>query len=67
MKSVHGIYQLRNRVAHFEPLLRSGNVRAQFTNMRAVLREIDPAVEQWFVSNQRVTTLLRARPQTREQ
>lgn len=64
VKSVHGIYQLRNRVAHLEPLLRPGNVRAQFTNMRTVLREIDPAVERWFVSNQRVTAVLRARPST---
>lgn len=60
--SVDGIYQLRNRVAHLEPLLRLGNVRHQFGNMRTVLREIDPAAEQWFVSIQRITTLLRARP-----
>lgn len=66
VKSVHGIYQLRNRVAHLEPLLRSGNVRTQFTNMRTVLSEIKPAVEQWFVSNQRITTALRARPSTGE-
>lgn len=67
VKSVHGVYQLRNRVAHLEPLLRSGNIRAQFTNMRTVLGEIDPVVEQWFVSNQRVTSALRARPSTDEQ
>lgn len=67
MKSVHGIYQLRNRVAHLEPLLRSGNVRAQLTNMRTVLGEIDPAVEHWFVSDQRVTAALRARPSADEQ
>lgn len=61
---MHGIYQLRNRVAHLEPLLRSGNVRAQLTNMRTVLGEIDPIVEHWFVSYQRVTAVLRARPST---
>jgi len=66
VKSVHGIYQLRNRVAHLEPLLRSGDIRTQFTNMRTVLREIDPAAEQWFVSNQRVTAALRVRPSTDE-
>ncbi|MDA8067393.1 MAG: hypothetical protein M0T77_02095 [Actinomycetota bacterium] len=62
VRSVDGIYQLRNRVAHLEPLLRSGNVRAQFNNIRTVLGEIDPDVEQWLISIQRVTTLLRARP-----
>lgn len=59
---VNGIYHLRNRVAHLEPLLRSDNVREQFLNMRAVLSEIDPVIEQWFVSRQRVTSVLRARP-----
>lgn len=62
VESVHGIYQLRNRVAHLEPLLRSGNVRTQFINMRVVLGAISPAVEGWFVSNQRVTAALRRRP-----
>lgn len=60
--SVHGIYQLRNRVAHLEPLLRLRNVRSQYTNMRMVLAEIDPDVAEWFVSNQRITTVLRAHP-----
>lgn len=62
VRSVDGIYKLRNRVAHLEPLLRAADTRAQFTNMRMVLSEIDPAIEQWFVSIQRVTGLLRARP-----
>lgn len=44
----------------------TGNLRAQYTNMRTVLREIDPAVERWFTSNQRVTTALRSRPPTNE-
>ncbi|WP_194928694.1 Abi family protein [Pseudactinotalea sp. HY158] len=64
VNSVHGIYQLRNRVAHLEPLLRSGMIRTQFTNMRTVLNEVDPVAEQWFVSNQRVTATLRGRPAT---
>lgn len=62
VRSIDGIYQLRNRVAHLEPLLRSGNIRAQFENMRLVLREIDPVAEEWFVSIQQVTALLRKRP-----
>lgn len=61
-RSVHGIYQLRNRVAHLEPLLRTGVVRRQFQDMRAVLAEIDPDVEHWFISQQRVTAVLRRRP-----
>lgn len=61
VKSVDGIYRLRNRVAHLEPLLDTGDIRRQYQNMRMVLREIDPAVEEWFVSNQRVTAELRNR------
>ena len=44
--SVDGIYRLRNRVAHLEPLLRSGTIRDQFTNMRTVIGEIDTTAEQ---------------------
>ncbi|WFP16930.1 hypothetical protein [Citricoccus muralis] len=62
VKSIDGIYRLRNRVAHLEPLLNKGNVRKQFENMRTVLREIDPDVEKWFVSIQKVTTELRNSP-----
>lgn len=62
VESVDGIYRLRNRVAHLEPLLRSSIVREQYLNMRTVLGEIDPGAEQWFTSNQRVTRVLRARP-----
>lgn len=60
--SVDGIYRLRNRVAHLEPLLRSGAVRDQFSNMRTVIGEIDTSAEQWFVSIQRITPVLRTRP-----
>jgi hypothetical protein len=62
VKKIDGIYRLRNRVAHLEPLLRSGEVRREFNNMRAVLAAIDPLVANWFISNQRVTRVLRARP-----
>lgn len=60
--AIAGVHDIRNRVAHLEPLLNMKNVRAQFTNMREVLRAIDPAIEQWFVSNQRVTAVLKQRP-----
>jgi hypothetical protein len=63
VQAVSGIYDIRNRVAHLEPLLDSRRTRDQLQNMRDVLKEIDPLVEQWFVSNQRVTHLLKLRPQ----
>lgn len=59
---VAGIYDLRNRVAHLETVLNSTNVRNQFNAMRRVLAEISGEVETWFVSNQRVTSVLKARP-----
>jgi hypothetical protein len=60
--AVDDVYRLRNRVAHLEPLLRSAAVREQYSNMRTVLGEIDTAAETWFVSIQRMTTILRSRP-----
>lgn len=60
--AVDGVYRLRNRVAHLEPLLRSASVREQYTNMRSTLGAIDDTAEQWFVSIQRVTSILRSRP-----
>lgn len=56
---VDGAYKLRNRVAHLEPLLRPGVVRAELHGMRSVLRAIDPYLEQWFTSRQRITQILR--------
>jgi hypothetical protein len=62
-KSVTGIYELRNRVAHLEPLLKHVNVKDQHNNMRSVLSQISPALETWYISNQRITTLIKNRPQ----
>lgn len=62
VRAVKGVHQIRNRVAHLEPLLRSGDVRKQVTNIRQVLGEIDPALEQWAMGWQRVTNVLAARP-----
>ncbi|WP_125610007.1 hypothetical protein [Specibacter cremeus] len=62
MDDVAGIYQLRNRIAHLEPLLRTSNVRIQYNNMRDILTEINPHLEQWFTSTQRITTVLKSRP-----
>lgn len=62
VSKVDGIYHLRNRVAHLEPLLRSGLVRTEVANMRWVLAAMNPDLEAWFTSRQRVTSLLRRRP-----
>ncbi|WP_433162220.1 hypothetical protein [Kribbella sp. CA-247076] len=59
---VDHIYKLRNRVAHLEPLLNAGMVADRFGRMRTVLLAIDPALETWFVSRQRVTATLGAKP-----
>jgi hypothetical protein len=59
---VDNIYKLRNRVAHLEPLLNSGMVANRFRRMRTVLLSIDPHIEQWFISRQRVTSSLAAKP-----
>jgi hypothetical protein len=60
--NVDHIYRLRNRVAHLEPLLNSAMVADRFTRMRSVMSAIDPVAEQWVVSRQRVTPILRAKP-----
>ena len=60
--AVGGIYEIRNRVAHLEPLLNVARTRNQFQNIREVTSEINSDVEQWLVSNQRVTTFLKAQP-----
>lgn len=64
VSKIDGIYRLRNRVAHLEPVLRGDLVRDQYNNMRDVLEAIDPALKDWFISNQRVTRTLRTRPPT---
>jgi plasmid stabilization system protein ParE len=59
---VHDIHLLRNRVAHLEPLIRTGVVRDRLTDVLHVLRAIDTMPEQWAAGQQRVTTVLKARP-----
>lgn len=59
---VHDIHLLRNRVAHLEPLIRTGVVRHRLTDVLDVLRAIDTVPEQWASGQQRVTTVLKARP-----
>ena len=56
--AVTGIWQLRNRVAHLEPLTKASALGRQVRNMRFVLRSIDPALEVWFDAVSRVPDVL---------
>ena len=60
--NVHAVYLTRNRVAHLEPLLNTNLINSRFRQMRAVLGAISPDIEDWFVSRQRMTAVLRLRP-----
>jgi hypothetical protein len=62
LRAVKGVHELRNRVAHLEPLLDVRNVYRQVQNVRQVLAAIEPHTEQWAMGWQRVTTVLAARP-----
>jgi hypothetical protein len=59
--AVHSVYQLRNRVAHLEPLLRT-NLQAEYKNMRTVIDAVDPKTLVWFTSINRIAAVGRARP-----
>ena len=61
-RTVAGLVNVRNRVAHLEPIIRPGYVERKFTAMRRVVGAIDPAAEMWLVSRQRVTAVLGQRP-----
>lgn len=58
---VDGLHRLRNRVAHLETILDSRKASLHFAAIRQVLGDIDPRTEQWFVSQQKITAVLRAR------
>jgi hypothetical protein len=60
-RAVEGVYHLRNRVAHLEPIINS-NVRAQLVNMRTVIGAIDPQLLSWFTSTERISPTLSGRP-----
>lgn len=56
------VYRLRNRIAHLEPIGKPAHVLASFDSMRAIIRAIDPVVEEWMTSWQRVSSVLRLDP-----
>ena len=57
-EAVTGIWLLRNRVAHLEPLTKTSALRRQVRNMRFVLRSIDPALELWLDAASRLPAVL---------
>lgn len=61
--AVDGVYRMRNRVAHLEPLIDS-RVEAQLVNMRTVIGAIDPELLSWFSSTERISVVLRQRPRS---
>ena len=60
-RAVEGVYHLRNRIAHLEPIINS-SVPAQLVNMRTVIGAIDPQLLSWFTSTERISAALTIRP-----
>ncbi|WP_113718147.1 hypothetical protein [Arthrobacter dokdonensis] len=60
-RAVDGVYRLRNRVAHLEPLINS-SIAAQLANMRTVIGAIDQDLLSWFASVEKIGATLKARP-----
>lgn len=60
-RAVEGVYRLRNRVAHLEPLINS-RIEAQLANMRPVIGAIDKDVLSWFASVEKIGQTLKERP-----
>lgn len=56
------LHELRNRIAHLEPTLGSSTIRGAYNSMRTILGAVDPAADEWFISGQRITALLRIKP-----
>ncbi|WP_423464614.1 hypothetical protein ACO229_08945 [Promicromonospora sp. MS192] len=63
VRDIDGLYRLRNRIAHLEPLLPGGAVvKRHLRATRRVLAAVDPAVAQWLVSHQTVSTVITEMP-----
>lgn len=59
-RAVDGVYRLRNRVAHLEPLINS-SIPAQLANTRTAIGAIDQDLLSWFASVEKIGTTLKAR------
>lgn len=56
------LHELRNRIAHLEPILDRAQIRQAFESMQVVLGAVDPAISQWFLENQMIHHHLDRRP-----
>lgn len=63
--AVRNLNELRNRIAHLEPVLDSRRIHRHLSDAWEILGGLDPAVEQWVTGWQRVTTVLAQRPRRR--
>ena len=60
--AVHGVYLIRNRIAHLEPLI-DQNVAAHYKNMITVMGDVSRDLQSWFASvTPEVSMALAARP-----
>jgi hypothetical protein len=62
VNAVGGVYQLRNRAAHLEPVLARSQMKHQLRSMRFIMRSIEPALEDWLNDVSRVETVLAQAP-----
>ena len=63
VQDVDGLYRLRNRIAHLEPLLPGGAVvKGHLRAARRVLTALEPSAEEWLVSHQSVSTVIGEMP-----
>ncbi|GAA2232011.1 Abi family protein [Promicromonospora sukumoe] len=63
VRDVDGLYRLRNRIAHLEPLLPGGAVvKRHLRATRRVLEAVDPSAAQWLVSHQTVSNIIAEMP-----
>lgn len=60
--AVAALHQVRNRVAHLEPVLSGEDNRRTRRDIIYVFRAIDPLAATWYDSQQLITRLLREKP-----
>ncbi len=59
---VDRIYRFRNRVAHLEPLIKTGLVNAAYAAMCRVASDLDPGLRSWLDMQSRVDRILAHAP-----
>ena len=61
---VDRIHRFRNRVAHLEPLIKTGLVNAAYAAMCRVTNDLDPGMRSWLEVQSRVNDVLSRAPGT---